>query len=100
MDLVSNFSILEKIDHRNRVIPILDKNTENYGNPQINTTLKKNATNTWVGALLPCAPKDNRLIRPLPVTNFWHILAIFGDILFVFDQLVLQMLFDVGCFST
>ncbi len=44
----------------------------------------------------------NRLVsawrRPLPVTNFFEILAVFGNILFVLDQLVVHLLNQMRAF--
>lgn len=37
------------------------------------------------------------LIGPLPVTNFRHIVAVLLNVMFVFDQFILQLLFDISC---
>ncbi len=42
--------------------------------------------------------KKLSLVRPLPVTNFWHILAILSNVVLVFNQLIVQHLLHVSSF--
>ena len=39
-------------------------------------------------------------VAPLPVPNLRHVLAVFVDVVFVLDELVLHLLLEVGALGT